>query len=157
MRQTTRSHMYPFRKAEYLCPCPAVMSTHSLSPVICKLDSLWQEGSKVDWRGCSCSLLLGKRRPECADFHLFCVCFNGRNVGKVLWGLKTPRRWGQHLRRWNQRQSERFYQTSTESLEVAFTIRSFWEKIKKSNFMLACTNDQGKKVWGSRIWTRQVS
>ena len=31
----------------YLCPCPAAMSTHLLSPVIRKLDSLGQEGSKV--------------------------------------------------------------------------------------------------------------
>ena len=31
----------------YLCPCPAAMSTHSFSPVIRKLDSLGQEGSKV--------------------------------------------------------------------------------------------------------------
>ena len=31
----------------YLCPCPTAMSTHSLSLVIPKLDSLGQEGSKV--------------------------------------------------------------------------------------------------------------
>ena len=31
----------------YLCPCPAAMSAHSFFPVIPKLDSLGQEGSKV--------------------------------------------------------------------------------------------------------------
>ena len=36
--------------------------------------------------------------------------------------------------------SERFYQTSAESLEVAFTLRLFFrKKSKKSNFMLLCT------------------
>ena len=31
----------------YLCPNPAAMSAHSFFPVIPKLDSLGQEGSKV--------------------------------------------------------------------------------------------------------------
>ena len=31
----------------YLCPCPAAMSAHLFFPVIPKLDSLGQEGSKV--------------------------------------------------------------------------------------------------------------
>ena len=136
MRQTTRSRI----QDGYLCPCPAAMNTHSLSPVNRKLDSLGQEGSKVAWSGCSRSLVLEKGLPEFADFRLVCVCFNGRNVRKALCELKTPRRRGQHLRRWNQRQREQFYQTSAESLEVAFTLCSFLrKKSKKSNFLLPCT------------------
>ena len=30
------------------------------------------------------------RRPEFADFHLFCVCFNGRRVGEAFYGAKIP-------------------------------------------------------------------
>ena len=42
--------------------------------------------------------------------------------------LKTPRRREQHLQRWNQCQTERFYLTITESPEVAFTVRSCLRK-----------------------------
>ena len=59
----------------------------------------------------------------------------GGMSGKHSAKLKTPRR--QHRRRWNQGQSGRFYQTSAESLEVAFTLRFVFEKkIKKSNFII---------------------
>ena len=66
------------------------MSTHSFFPVIPKLDSLGPEGSKVALGGCSRSLGLEKGLPEFADLRLFCVCFNGRNVGKALCGAKSP-------------------------------------------------------------------
>ena len=141
----------------YLCPCPATMSAHSFFPVISKLDSLGQEGSKVTWSGCSRSLVLEKGLPEFADFRLFVYVSMGGMSGKHSAELKTPRRWGQHLWRWNQRQSERFYQTSAESLEVAFTLRLFLRK--KARRVILCfsvQNDQGKKVWDNRIWTRQV-
>ena len=99
------------------------MSTHSFSPVIRKLDSLGQEGSKVAWSGCSRSLVLEKGPPEFADFRLFLWMFQiWRNVKKALCGAKTPWRWGQHLRQWNQCQSERCTQTSAESLEVALPL-----------------------------------
>ena len=131
------------------------MSTHSFSPDVRKLESLGQEGSKVAWSGFSRSLVLEKGPPEFADFRLFYVCFNGRNVaGKHSAELKTPWRRGQHLRRWNQRQSERFYQTSAESLEVACTLRSFLRK--KARRVILCfsvQNDQvksGKKVWDKK-------
>ena len=143
MRLTTRSQAYSFRKAIF-APAPRRWALTRFFPVIPKLDSLGQEGSKVAWSGCSRSLVLEKGLPEFADFHLFCVCFNERNVGKALCGAKNPRRRGQHRRRRNQRQSERFYQTSAESLEVAFTLRLFLRtKSKKSNFVLLCTKWSG--------------
>ena len=68
----------------YLCPCPATVRTHSLSPVICNLESHGQGGLKVALSGCGRSLFSEKGRPEIADFCLFWVCFNGRHVGEKL-------------------------------------------------------------------------
>ena len=148
MRRTTRSSAYSFRKAIFV-PA-AVMSTRSLYPVISKFYSLGQERSKVAGGGGSRSLVLEKGRPEFADFRLFCVCFIRRNVGKAPWsaGLQTPRRCGKHLRRWIQRQSERSYQTSSELLEVAFTLRSFLRKRARNWSVILCfsvRNDEDKK------------
>ena len=98
-----------------------------------------------------------KDRQSLPTFVSFVYVSMGGMSGKHSAELKTPRRRGQHLRRWNQRQSERFYQTSAESLGVACTLRSFLtKKSKKSNFMLLCTKWSGKQVWDNRIWTRQV-
>ena len=88
MRQTTRSPC-KFIEEGYLCPCAMTIRTHSFSPVVCKLDSLGQEGSKVAWSACSRSLVLEKGPPEFDDFRFVCVCFNGINLGKALWGPKT--------------------------------------------------------------------
>ena len=72
-----------------------------------------------------------KDRQSLPTFVSFMYISMGGMSGKHSAELKTPRRRGQHLRRWNQRQSERFYQTCAESFEVACTLRSFLRKKKQ--------------------------
>ena len=128
MRQTTRSRAYSFRKAIF-APAPRrglVRFPQSFAnlTVLGKKDRRSLEvAAAVPW-------FWKKQPPEFADFRLFCACFNVRNVGKALCGAKNLAEWGQHLWRWNERPSpsERYYQTSAESLEVAFTLRSFLRK-----------------------------
>ena len=130
----------------YLCPCLRRWAltrsprTFANLKVLGKKDRRSLEvASAVPW-------FWTKDRQSLPTFVSFMYVSMGGMSGKHSAELKTPRRRGQHLRRWNQRQSERFYQTSAESLEVACTLRSFLKKkkSKKSNFMLLCTKWSGK-------------
>ena len=68
----------------------AAMSTHSLSLVICNLESLGQEGSKVASSGCP-FLGFGERPARvCRLSSLFCMFQWWGNVGKALCGTKNP-------------------------------------------------------------------
>ena len=119
MRQTTRSRAYSFRRAIF---APALrwwaLTRFSLSfpnwTVLGKKDrrSL-QVAAAVSW--------FGERTARVCRLSSLFVCSMGGMSRKHSAELKTPRSWGQHRRRWNERESERFYQTSAESLEVAFT------------------------------------
>ena len=154
MRQTARSRAYSFRKAIF-APAPRQWALTRFPRSFANLTVL----GKKDRRSLKVAAAVPWFwRKDCQSLPIF-VSFvyvtMGGMSGKPSAELKTPRRRGQHLRRWNQRQSERFYQSSAVSLEVAFTLRSFLKK----RIVILCfsvQNDQGKKVWDNRIWTRQV-
>ena len=129
----------------YLCPCPAAMSAHS---IFSRSFPNWTVLGKKDRRSLEVAAAVPWFwRKDCQSlptFVSFVYVSMGGMSGKHSAELKTPRRRGQHRRRWNQRQSERFYQTSAESLEMAFTLRLFLRtKSKKSNFVLLCTKWSG--------------
>ena len=81
-----------------------------------------------------------RKDRKLADSRPFCVCSNGRYVGKALCGAKSPVETRTTLTTVNQRQSERFYQTSAESLEVALTLSSFLRK--KATRVILCFSVQ---------------
>ena len=127
MRLTTRSHAYSFRKANF-APAPRrwaltrfPRSFANLTVLGKKIRRSLEVAAAVPW-------FWRKDRQSLLTFVSFVYVSMGGMSGKHSAELKTPRRRGEHLRRWNQRQSERFYQTSAESLEVAFTLRSILRK-----------------------------
>ena len=143
MRQTTRSRAYSFRKAIF-APAPRRWALTGFS----RSFPNWTVLRKKDRRSLEVAAAVPWFwRKDCQSlptFVSFVYVSMGGMSGKHSAELKTPRRRGQHRRRWNQRQSERFYQTSAESLEVAFTLRLFLRtKSKKSNFVLLCTKWSG--------------
>ena len=143
-RQTTRSRAYSFRKAIF-APAPRRLALTRFS----RSFPNWTVLGKKNRRSLEVAAAVPWFwRKACQSFPTF-VSFVYVSMGGVSRKhsaeLKTPaRRRGQHLRQWNQRQSERFYQTSAESLEGAFTLRLFLrKKSMKSNFMLLCTKWSG--------------
>ena len=156
MRQTTRSRAYSFRKAIF-APAPRRWALTRFS----RSFPNWTVLGKKDRRSLEVAAAVPWFwRKDCQSLPTF-VSFVHVSMGGMSRThsaqLKIPRRRGQHRRRWNQRQSERFYQSSAESLEVTCTLRSFWEqKARRAILCFSVQNDQGKKVWDNRIWTRQV-
>ena len=142
IRRTTMSHAYSFRKAIF---APVCGDEHSL--VLPRRSQTWKSWARriegrLKWL--QPFLGFGERTAR--------VCRLSSRLCMFQWEecraaeLKTPRRRGQHLRRWNQRQSERFYQTSAESLEVACTLRSFLrKKARRKILCFSVQTDQVKK------------
>ena len=156
MRQTTRSCAYSVRKAIF-APAPRRWALIRFSrsfpnwTVLGKKDQMSLEvAAAVPWFW----------RKDCQSVPTlvsFVYVSMGGMSGKHSAELKTPRRRGQHRRRCSQPQSERFYRSSAESLEVAFTLRLFLRtKARRVILSFSVKNDQGKKVWDNRIWTKQV-
>ena len=143
MRQTTRSRAYSFRKAIF-----APASRRWALTRFSRSFPNWTVLGKKDWRSLEVAAAVPWFwRKDCQSlptFLSFVYVSMGGMSGKHSAELKTPGRRGQHGRRWNQLQSERFYQSSAESLEVAFTLRLFLRTNgKKSTFMLLCTTWSG--------------
>ena len=127
MRQTTRCRAYSFRKAIF-APAPRRWALTRFS----RSFPNWTVLGKKDRRSLEVAAAVPWFwRKDCQSlptFVSFVYVSMGGMSGKHSAELKTPRRWGQHLRRWNQRQSERFSQNGAESLEVAFTLSLFLRK-----------------------------
>ena len=157
MRQTTRSCAYSFRKTIF-ATAPRGWALTRFPRSFENLTVLSEKDRRSLEVAAAFPWFWRKDRQSLPTFVSFVYVSMGGISGKYSVELKTPRRRGQHLRRWNQRQSERFYQTSAESLEVAFTLRSFLRKKKATRVILCFSvqNDQGKKVWDNRIWTGLV-
>ena len=141
MRQTTRSHAYLFRKTIF-APAPQRWALTRFPRSIANLTVLGKKDRRSLEVAAAVPWFWRKDRQSLTTFVSFVYVSMGGMSGKHSADLKTPRRQGQHLRRWNQCQNGRFFQTCAESLEVAFTLR-FWEKSKKSNFMILYTKWSG--------------
>ena len=147
MRETTRSHAYSFRKA--------IFTPASLRWSLSRFPGHSQTGQsgarriegRLKWL--QPFLGFGERTARVCRLSSFLCMFQWEACRERTAELKSPQRRGQHLRQWNQRmhQSERFYKTSSESLKVAFTLRSFLRKKKARIVILwfSVQNAQGKK------------
>ena len=136
MRQTTRSRAYSFRKAIF-APAPRRWALTRFPRSFANWTVLGKKDRRLLEVAAAVPWFWRKDCQSLPTFVSFVYVSMGGMSGKHSAELKTPRRRGQHLRWWNQRQSERFYQTSAESLEVAFTVRSFLRRKSKKNFFYA--------------------
>ena len=111
MRQTTMSRAYSFRKAIF-APAPRRWALTRFSRSVPN----WTVLGKKDWRSLEAAAAVPWFwRKDCQSlltFVSFVFVSMGGMSGMHSAELKTPRTRGQHRRRWNQLQSERFYHSS---------------------------------------------
>ena len=117
----------------YLCPCLRRWAFTRSPRTFANLKVLGKKDRKSLEVALAVPWFWRKDRQSLPTFISFMYVSMGGMSGKHSAELKTPRRRG-HLRRWNQRQSERFYQTSAESLEVACTPFVFEKKKQEEYF-----------------------
>ena len=139
MRHTTRSRAYSFRKAIF-APAPRRWALTRFS----RSFSTWAVVGKKDQRSLEVAVAIPWFwRKDCQSLPTF-VSFGyvsmGGMSGKHSAELKTPRRRGQHIRRWiNVKVSDFTKQLQNHLKWLSHSVCFLRKKNKKSNFMLLCT------------------